>query len=133
MSFKRLEIYPPNPSTARGASTKLSSSKDKVIYASGRSVVVRVSIPYSNNPFDASFPKVARSEGQDFCLSRRCRQIETAVIQNPSHTAVYSGHIQNATVARISPSGYYCASADITGKGELNTPTDMTMVHIACY
>ena len=31
---------------------------------------------------------------------------------------MYSGHIQNATVARISPSGYYCASADVTGKGE---------------
>jgi WD repeat-containing protein 1 (actin-interacting protein 1) len=31
---------------------------------------------------------------------------------------VYSGHVQNATVARISPSGYYCASADISGTGE---------------
>ena len=41
MSFKKLEIYPPNPSTNRGTSTKLSSSKDKVIYTSGRTVVVR--------------------------------------------------------------------------------------------
>ena len=38
-------------------------------------------------------------------------------IQNPGLTISYSGHIQNATVARLSPSGYYCASADITGKG----------------
>lgn len=41
MSFKKLEIYPPNPSTTRGTPTKLSSSKDKVIYASGRTVIVR--------------------------------------------------------------------------------------------
>ena len=37
--------------------------------------------------------------------------------QNPGLTTTYSGHVQNATVARISPSGYYCASADVTGKG----------------
>lgn len=40
MSFKKLELYPPNPSTSRGTSTKLSSSKDKVIYASGKTVIV---------------------------------------------------------------------------------------------
>ena len=39
-------------------------------------------------------------------------------LQNPGLTTTYSGHIQNATVARISPSGYYCASADVTGKGK---------------
>ncbi|CAA7264403.1 unnamed protein product [Cyclocybe aegerita] len=79
MSFKKAEIYPPNPVTARGVSTKLSSSKGKIVYTSGRTVIIRD-------------------------------------LKNPSLTAVYSGHIQNATVARISPSGYYCASADITGK-----------------
>ena len=29
----------------------------------------------------------------------------------------YAGHVQPATVARISPSGYYAASADIAGTG----------------
>jgi hypothetical protein len=42
MSFKKLEIYPANPSTTRGSSTKLSSSKDRVIYASGKTVIVRI-------------------------------------------------------------------------------------------
>ncbi|KAF9530217.1 WD40-repeat-containing domain protein [Crepidotus variabilis] len=79
MSFKKLEIFPTNPTTTRGESTKLSSSKDKIVYASGRTVVIRD-------------------------------------LKNPGATTIYSGHIQNTTVARISPSGYYCASADVTGK-----------------
>ncbi|KIM46699.1 hypothetical protein M413DRAFT_440287 [Hebeloma cylindrosporum] len=79
MSYKKAGLYPPNPVTARGASTKLSSGKDKVVYTSGRTVLIRD-------------------------------------LKNPGLTTSYSGHIQNATVARLSPSGYYCASADITGK-----------------
>lgn len=38
--------------------------------------------------------------------------------QNPSLVTSYSGHVQNATVARISPSGYYCASGDVSGTGK---------------
>ncbi|PPQ78614.1 hypothetical protein CVT25_010578 [Psilocybe cyanescens] len=79
MSFKKSGLYPPNPVTTRGVSTKLSSGKDKIVYTSGRTVLIAP--------------------------------------QNPGLTTSYSGHIQNATVARLSPSGYYCASADITGKG----------------
>ncbi|KAF4618556.1 hypothetical protein D9613_010054 [Agrocybe pediades] len=79
MSYKKAGLYPPNPVTARGEYTKLSSLKDKIVYASGRTVVIRN-------------------------------------LKNPELSTAYSGHIQNATVARISPSGYYCASADITGK-----------------
>ncbi|KDR80239.1 hypothetical protein GALMADRAFT_242541 [Galerina marginata CBS 339.88] len=79
MSYKKAGLYPPNPVTTRGVSTKLSSSKDKIVYTSGRTVLIRD-------------------------------------LKNPGLTTAYSGHIQNATVARISPSGYYCASADITGK-----------------
>ncbi|KAF9051714.1 WD40-repeat-containing domain protein [Panaeolus papilionaceus] len=79
MSYKKTTLLPPNPTTARGESTKLSSSKDKVVYASGRTVIIRD-------------------------------------LKNPGLTVSYSGHIQNATVARLSPTGYYCASADITGK-----------------
>ncbi|KAF8889596.1 WD40 repeat-like protein [Infundibulicybe gibba] len=77
MSFKSSTIFPPNPNTARGASTKLSASKDKIIYTNGKTVIIR-----------------------DL---------------NNGAATVYTGHIQNTSVARISPSGYYCASADVTG------------------
>ena len=40
MSFKRVAIYPANPVTARGTPTRLSASKDKVIYTNGKSVIV---------------------------------------------------------------------------------------------
>ncbi|KAJ7247874.1 WD40-repeat-containing domain protein [Mycena haematopus] len=36
-------------------------------------------------------------------------------LNNPLQAIAYTGHVQNTTVARISPSGYYCASADATG------------------
>ena len=42
MSYKKAGLYPPNPVTARGASTKLSSGKDKVVYTSGKTVLVRI-------------------------------------------------------------------------------------------
>ena len=42
-------------------------------------------------------------------------------VQHPGLSIVYSGHVQNTTVARISPSGYYCASADVVGTG-MSTP-----------
>ncbi|KAJ2934186.1 hypothetical protein H1R20_g2912, partial [Candolleomyces eurysporus] len=78
MSFKQAYLYPANPATTRGSSTKLSSHKDKVVYATGRTVIIRD-------------------------------------LKNPALTRSYAGHIQNTTVARISPSGFYCASADAVG------------------
>ncbi|KAJ7100107.1 WD40-repeat-containing domain protein [Mycena belliarum] len=36
-------------------------------------------------------------------------------LNNPLLATAYSGHVQNTTVARMSPSGYYCASADAMG------------------
>jgi len=33
-------------------------------------------------------------------------------------STTYLGHVHNATVAKFSPSGYYCASADVNGTGE---------------
>ena len=41
MSFKCTRVHPPNPNTTRGAATKLSSNGDKIVYANGRSIVVR--------------------------------------------------------------------------------------------
>ncbi|THH29175.1 hypothetical protein EUX98_g5012 [Antrodiella citrinella] len=78
MSFKHVALYPCNPATARGESTKLSSNKDKIVYTNGRTVIIRD-------------------------------------LKNPSQVIANSGHVQAATVARISPTGYYCASADATG------------------
>ncbi|KAG6830598.1 hypothetical protein H0H92_015879 [Tricholoma furcatifolium] len=71
-------IFPANPVTTRGASTRLSASKDKVIYTIGKTVVIRD-------------------------------------LNNPLLSKTYSGHVHNVTVARFSPSGYYCASADANG------------------
>ncbi|OBZ67657.1 putative WD repeat-containing protein C9G1.05 [Grifola frondosa] len=78
MSFQKGQLYPCAPATTRGESTKLSASKDKIVYTNGRSVIIRD-------------------------------------LKNPAVVTAYAGHVQTATVARISPSGYYCASADITG------------------
>ncbi|KAI0346150.1 WD40 repeat-like protein [Trametopsis cervina] len=78
MSFKRVDLYPANPVTARGESTKLGSHKDKIVYTNGRTVIIRD-------------------------------------LKNPSSVIANSGHVKNTTVARISPTGFYCASADIGG------------------
>ncbi|KAI0676451.1 WD40 repeat-like protein [Trametes maxima] len=78
MSFKQGPLYPCNPSTTRGEPTKISSSKDKVVYTNGRSVIIR--------------------------------DLKDAAV-----ATAYAGHVQPTTVARIAPSGYYCASADVSG------------------
>ncbi|KAF7316478.1 WD-REPEATS-REGION domain-containing protein [Mycena indigotica] len=36
-------------------------------------------------------------------------------LNNPLLAKAYVGHVQNTSVARISPTGYYCASADVFG------------------
>ncbi|KDN36018.1 hypothetical protein RSAG8_11104, partial [Rhizoctonia solani AG-8 WAC10335] len=78
MSVIAEKTYPCNPSAARGSSTKLSSSGDKIVYTNGRTVVIRD-------------------------------------LKTPAFGITYSQHVQPATLARISPSGYYCASADAGG------------------
>ncbi|KAG8997571.1 WD40 repeat-like protein [Tulasnella sp. JGI-2019a] len=79
MSYEKKTLYACNPSTARGASTKLSGTKDdKIVYTNGKTVIIRE-------------------------------------INNPSLGFAYSGHVHQANVARVSPSGYYCASADAQG------------------
>jgi WD40 repeat protein len=78
MSFTRAALYAASPSTTRGHSTKLSASKEKIVYTNGRVVFIRD-------------------------------------IANPALGVSYSGHVQNATVARVSPTGYYCASGDAHG------------------
>ncbi|CAO1635314.1 unnamed protein product [Parajaminaea phylloscopi] len=84
-SFSLSSAVPPNPTTLRGQSTKLSVSPkgDRIIYAAGRSVVIR------------SLPGLTEASG--------------------APTLVYSQHAQPVTVAKISPSGAYAASADQSG------------------
>ena len=36
-------------------------------------------------------------------------------LRNPASSVAYLEHVKDATVARLSPSGAYCASADVTG------------------
>ncbi|THH06015.1 hypothetical protein EW145_g4377 [Phellinidium pouzarii] len=72
--FTLTSLFPCNPNTTRGVSTKLHISKDnKLIYANGRTVI------------------------------------------NPSTSKAYTGHSRTVTVARFSPTGFYCASADTAG------------------
>ncbi|KAH8832504.1 WD40-repeat-containing domain protein [Flagelloscypha sp. PMI_526] len=78
MSSKKSSVVVPNPNTNRGASTKLSAHKSRVIYANNKTVIIRD-------------------------------------LANPSQSIAYTGHLQPATVAKISPSGYYAASADTSG------------------
>ncbi|EKM77398.1 hypothetical protein AGABI1DRAFT_62030 [Agaricus bisporus var. burnettii JB137-S8] len=79
MSYKASGLFPSNPVTTRGSSTKISSYNDKVIYTNGKTVIIR----------DLSKPSTGAT--------------------------TYLGHVHNATVARFSPSGYYCASGDASG------------------
>ncbi|KIK79322.1 hypothetical protein PAXRUDRAFT_36466 [Paxillus rubicundulus Ve08.2h10] len=82
MSYTRQALYPCNPGTERGRSTKLSAANvkgsDKIIYANGRSVIV-------------------------------------LDLRNPASSTSFTGHAKETTVARFSPSGFYCASADVSG------------------
>jgi hypothetical protein len=48
MSFKKADLFPCNPATTRGESTRISSSKDKIAYVNGRTVIVRVGSVHSN-------------------------------------------------------------------------------------
>ncbi|KAG1799127.1 hypothetical protein EV424DRAFT_1352417 [Suillus variegatus] len=77
MSSKLIALYPCSPNILRETSTKISASKDKVVYTNGKTVIIRD-------------------------------------LENAALPMIFSGHAYNATVARFSPSAFYCASADIT-------------------
>jgi WD40 repeat protein len=71
-------VFAPNPSTTRATATPLSSHGTRLVYTSGRSVVLRD-------------------------------------LASPTATLLYAQHAHAVSVARISPSGYYCASGDVAG------------------
>lgn len=64
MSFTRVAIYAPSPSTTRGQSTKISASKDKIVYTNGRAVFVSCE----------TLPSVA-AEAQRSCLALDTRYL----------------------------------------------------------
>lgn len=78
MSLTPHATYAPNPAPVRAQSTKLSAHGARLVYPSGRCVVVR-----------------------DLACA--------------GATRLYAEHTHPVTVARISPSGFYCASADAAG------------------
>ncbi|AUB27811.1 WD-repeat protein [Cryptococcus neoformans Bt1] len=68
-------------------------------------------------------PATSRSESTKLGVDPKGEKLvytngRAVVIRDLNHVGlshVYTEHTQNTTVARISPSGYYCASADIAG------------------
>jgi len=51
-------------------------------------------------------------------------------LKNPLKVEMYSEHSVDVTVARISPSGYYCASADVSGKVRIWDLANPEQTHI---
>ncbi|RXK40408.1 WD-repeat protein [Tremella mesenterica] len=78
---------------------------------------------YQAGPVYPCNPYTARSESTKLAVDPKGEKLvytngRCVVIRDLNHTNlshVYTQHTQTATVARISPSGYYCASADIGG------------------
>ncbi|TIB81385.1 WD40 repeat-like protein [Wallemia mellicola] len=68
--------------------------------------------PYSER---GSATKLAVDAKGEKLVYANGRSVIIRDLKNPSKSFVYQGHIQPVTVARISPSGFYCASGDVTG------------------
>jgi hypothetical protein len=51
MSFTKVALYPANPTTVRGVYTRLSASKEKIVYTNGKTVFV------STLPSSSEFPE----------------------------------------------------------------------------
>ncbi|ODN76630.1 hypothetical protein L202_05277 [Cryptococcus amylolentus CBS 6039] len=78
---------------------------------------------FTAGPVYPTNPATARSESTKLGVDPKGERIvytngRAVVIRDLNHPGlshVYTQHTQNATVARFSPSGYYCASADVAG------------------
>lgn len=129
MSFSRVALYPANPTTTRGAYTKLSASKEKIVYTNGKTVFVStlplhlVTLSLVNViTFYPQIRDIAVSASSSMRITLLLIVRGNARKKNPGLGITYSGHVQNTTVARVSPTGYYCASADASGTGTLRPP-----------
>ncbi|TFK67757.1 WD40 repeat-like protein [Pluteus cervinus] len=74
----------------------------------------RVSV-FAANPATTRGSATKLSTHKDQLVYVNGRHVIIRDLNNATNAKTYSGHAQNATVARFSPSGYYCASADIVG------------------
>ncbi|EMD35482.1 hypothetical protein CERSUDRAFT_116228 [Gelatoporia subvermispora B] len=70
---------------------------------------------YPCNPATARGEPTRLSASKDKITYTNGRTVIIRDLKDSASTVSYSGHVYNATVARISPSGYYCASADMNG------------------
>ncbi|KAI0918644.1 hypothetical protein AcW1_009523 [Taiwanofungus camphoratus] len=70
---------------------------------------------YPCNPATVRGESIKLSASGEKIVYTNGRTVVIRDLKNPAVATTYAGHVRNATVARISPSGYYCASADATG------------------
>ncbi|KAL9940040.1 hypothetical protein V8E36_000745 [Tilletia maclaganii] len=98
MSATLRALYPANPLTTRAQSTKIASDAQgtTLAYAAGRTAIIRPLQP------DTSSSNSAGTAG-------------AASKKRANQPLAYAEHAQPTTVVRISPSGYYAASADAGG------------------
>ncbi|QRV90779.1 actin cortical patch component [Ceratobasidium sp. AG-Ba] len=70
---------------------------------------------YPCNPLTARGSSTKLSSHKDKILYTNGRTVVIRDLSSAAFSVTYSQHVQPATVARISPSGYYCASGDAGG------------------
>ncbi|KAF8609737.1 WD40 repeat-like protein [Ceratobasidium sp. AG-I] len=70
---------------------------------------------YPCNPLTVRGSATKLSSSNDKIVYTNGRTVVIRDLASPAFAVTYSQHVQPATVARISPSGYYCASGDIAG------------------
>ncbi|KAL5641057.1 hypothetical protein ACGC1H_001509 [Rhizoctonia solani] len=70
---------------------------------------------YPCNPLTTRGSSTKLSSSGDRIVYTNGRTVVIRDLKTPAFGITYSQHVQPATVARISPSGYYCASADSGG------------------
>ncbi|KAJ1311180.1 hypothetical protein OPQ81_009681 [Rhizoctonia solani] len=70
---------------------------------------------YPCNPLTTRGSSTKLSSSGDRIVYTNGRTVVIRDLNTPAFGITYSQHVQPATVARISPSGYYCASADTGG------------------
>ncbi|KAG8743601.1 WD40 repeat-like protein [Ceratobasidium sp. 414] len=73
---------------------------------------------YPCNPLTTRGSSTKLSSSGDKIVYTNGRTVVIRDLASAAFGITYSQHVQPATVARISPSGYYCASGDAGGNGE---------------
>ncbi|KAF9500720.1 WD40 repeat-like protein [Pleurotus eryngii] len=70
---------------------------------------------FSPNPLTTRGVSTKLSAQKDKIVYTNGKVVIIRDLNNPASSTAYTEHVKDPTVARISPSGYYCASADISG------------------